>query len=66
MNDPSRQIHPLWGILLLSVVLVWLTFTLWLQAVRFDSTEGKAIALIVSPLLVGWAAWFYRYYGPKR
>ena len=54
--------NPLWGIILLVVILAWLTLSMWLQATNFDSTEGKAITMIAAPLLAGWSYWFYRFY----
>jgi hypothetical protein len=57
--------HPLWGIVLLGMILGWMTFSLWINAAKFDSTEGKAIGLVAGPLIAGWSFWFWRYYHPK-
>lgn len=53
--------HPLWGIVLLGMILTWVTVSLYLNAAKFDSTEGKAIATIAGPLLLGWCWWFYKW-----
>lgn len=57
--------HPLWGIVLLGMILGWMTFSLWLNAAKFDSTEGKAIGLVAGPLVAGWAYWYYRHQQSK-
>lgn len=62
-NQPPP--HPLWGIVLLGMILAWVTFTLWLNASTFDSTEGKAIGMVAGPLIAGWGWWFYRYQQTK-
>lgn len=61
MDDPTKQVHPAWGILLLAILLAWLTITLWSQATTFDSTEGRSILAFISPLVAGWAYWFYKW-----
>lgn len=63
--DTNNPPHPAWGILLLAVILGWLSFSMWLQATSFDSTEGRAIAMIAAPLIGGWAWWFYKYQQAK-
>lgn len=64
-HEQSPVHNPLWGILLLVIILGWLTVTLYTQAAKFDSTEGKAILLFISPLVAGWCWWFFRFQQSK-
>lgn len=59
--NTEKPPHPLWGIVLLGMILAWLSLSMWMQATSFDSTEGRAIAMIAAPLLAGWGWWFYRW-----